>query len=117
AASSSAWTVPSSPNGPWRGMKTTGTGARAARRSMAAPTLTGPPAPRAGGAVDAGAEADRAVGAEGGRVIVVRGRPALAPVNGGQPPPAAVKIDEELLDLLPGRPHRPGHAAPRHDSA
>ena len=49
AASHSAWTVPSSPNGPWSAMKTTGGCAAAASRSSAAAAATGPSAPRDAG--------------------------------------------------------------------
>ena len=48
-ASSIAWIVPSSPNGPCRPMTTTGAGSPAASRSMAAPALTGPSAPSEAG--------------------------------------------------------------------
>ena len=47
--SSIAWTVPSSPNGPWRAMNTSGWGRSAAIRSIASPAGSGPSAPSADG--------------------------------------------------------------------
>ena len=85
AASSSAWTVPSSPNGPWRAMNTTGGGSRA------------------GEPVERLAARERALGAERRRVVVGGRRPAVAPMAVGQPPPAAVEVDEPALDGVAAR--------------
>ena len=81
AASSSAWTVPSSPNGPWRAMNTTGAG-RGAGQPVDAPRRPASGPSRA----------------ERRRVVVRGGRPVVAAVAGGQPPPRAVEVDEDLLD-------------------
>ncbi len=89
----SAWTVPSSPNGPWSAMKTTG----GARR---------------GEAIQRGADRERPVGAERRR-IVVGGRRAIATaVPGWQPPPPAVEIDQDLADVEPGVGRAPAMAVP-----
>src|SRR3990172_2300362 len=45
ADSHSAWTVPSSPNGPWSAIHTTGAGSRAASSSRAPAAPSGPPGP------------------------------------------------------------------------
>ncbi len=49
AASHSAWTVPSSPNGPWSARNTTGCGRSPAIASRAWPAGVGPVAPSAAG--------------------------------------------------------------------
>src|SRR3990172_3814831 len=83
ADSHSAWTVPSSPNGPWSAIHTTGAGSRAASSSRAPAAPSGPPAPRGAGGAGRGVEgvAARAGGGREGaarheRDVVFRGRAA-----------------------------------------
>ena len=78
-------------------MNTTGRGSAAASRSSAAPIVSGPVAPSAR------------------RVVVGRRLAALAAVVGRQPPPAAVEVDEDLLDGVAVDRERLGDRGPRHD--
>ena len=87
-ASSIAWMVPSSPNGPCSPMTTTGAG-----------SLRGQP-------VERGTDGDRTFCAEPARVVVGGGIAVSAPVVGRQPPPRPVEVDQHLAD---GR-HRPRRA-------
>ncbi len=97
AASSMAWTVPSSPNGPWRAMNTTGAGRQSGQ----------PVQRRAGG--------DRSVRPEPDRIVVGSGRAVRPPMVRRQPPPPALEIDEHLLDVVTGVRERLGDGRPGHD--
>ena len=66
----------------------------AARRSIAAPTVIGPPAPSAAGSSYVGR------------------RPVLAPVAGREPPPRPVEIDQDLLDGVPSSARASAIAVP-----
>ncbi len=89
--------MPSSPNGPWRAMKTTRRG------------------PLGGQAVECLAHAERPVGAERGRVVVGRGRTIVATMVRRQPPPGAGEVDADPPDRVAGRLEGVGHGVPRDD--
>ena len=78
AASSRAWTSPSSPNGPWSAMKTRGSGSAVAQPVE---RLARPP---------------RTLRRRAGRVVVAPPPGGPRGVVGRQPPPGAVKVDQDL---------------------
>ena len=97
AASHSAWTVPSSPYGPWSARNATGRGVARTER------------------IDRRARATRATRAERRRVVVRGARPSVPAMVGGQRPPASVEVDQELLDGIAGADQRLRDRGARHD--
>ena len=96
-ASSIAWMVPSSPNGPCSPMTTTG---RRVARSQP---------------IERGTDGDRPLRAQPARVVVGGGIAVSAPVVGRQPPPRPVEVDQHLADVGTGLGERERDRRARHD--